>query len=447
MPSDIEIAQAAKMQRIAAVAREKLGIAEEHLEPYGHYKAKVSLKFVDSLKGRKNGRLILVTAISPTPAGEGKTTTTVGLGDALNHIGKKAVICLREPSLGPVFGVKGGAAGGGYAQVVPMEDINLHFTGDFNAIGLANNLLAAAIERPRARRARQVVCIFIPLSDEGGARGGAMALVAITREMGSLGKDVASGLAEALGVPLVYHEVIDHLADRMRVRKSHVIRLLDGSAGLLERLTADKTSMSIFSADEIVNLALQGKGAVIRGWGATHLLRDVPHAVCVRVCAPFELRKRRMMERVASADEAKIADEIQQNDASHAAIMRRNFSVQWTDAEHYDLVLNTERASVKACVEQVMALVKSPEFAETKQSRERLQDLALVWHVRAALRVSPRTRDIRITVKAQGGRLVLTGLLDNSEQRTAVNEVAASAGARDIDDQLRSADAVRPRFQ
>jgi formate--tetrahydrofolate ligase len=146
MPSDIEIAQAAKLQRISKVALEKLGIAEEHLEPYGHYKAKISLPFLDTLKSKKDGKLILVTAISPTPAGEGKTTTTVGLGDALNHIGKKAVICLREPSLGPVFGVKGGAAGGGYAQVVPMEDINLHFTGDFGAIQLANNLLAALID-------------------------------------------------------------------------------------------------------------------------------------------------------------------------------------------------------------------------------------------------------------------------------------------------------------
>ncbi|MEI8034637.1 MAG: formate--tetrahydrofolate ligase, partial [Betaproteobacteria bacterium] len=143
--SDIEIAQAAKMQRVNRVA-EKLGIPDEHLVPYGHYKTKVSLEFVDSLKDKKDGKLILVTAISPTPAGEGKTTTTVGLGDALNHIGKKAVICLREPSLGPVFGMKGGAAGGGYAQVVPMEDINLHFTGDFSAIGLANNLLSAMID-------------------------------------------------------------------------------------------------------------------------------------------------------------------------------------------------------------------------------------------------------------------------------------------------------------
>jgi formate--tetrahydrofolate ligase len=146
MASDIEIAQAAKLQRIAQVAKEKLGIAEEHLEPYGHYKAKVSLKYLETLQSRRDGKLVLVTAMTPTPAGEGKTTTTVGLGDALNHIGKKAMICLREPSLGPVFGIKGGAAGGGYAQVVPMEDINLHFTGDFSAVGLANNLLAAIID-------------------------------------------------------------------------------------------------------------------------------------------------------------------------------------------------------------------------------------------------------------------------------------------------------------
>ena len=146
MPSDIEIAQAGKMVRIAKLAQERLGIADEHLVPYGHYKAKVSLDYLKTIKDRPDGKLILVTAISPTPAGEGKTTTIVGLGDALNRIGKKAMICLREPSLGPVFGIKGGAAGGGYAQIVPMEDINLHFTGDFSAIALANNLLAALID-------------------------------------------------------------------------------------------------------------------------------------------------------------------------------------------------------------------------------------------------------------------------------------------------------------
>jgi formate--tetrahydrofolate ligase len=146
MRTDIEIAQQAKLRRIAELAHDRLGIPDEALEPYGHYKAKISLDYLDSLASRPDGKLILVTAISPTPAGEGKTTTSVGLGDALNRIGKKTVICLREPSLGPVFGIKGGAAGGGHAQVVPMEDINLHFTGDFNAIALANNLLAAMVD-------------------------------------------------------------------------------------------------------------------------------------------------------------------------------------------------------------------------------------------------------------------------------------------------------------
>jgi len=144
--SDIEIAQAAKKRPIMELAKERLGIAAENLEPYGHYKAKLSMDFIKSLKNKPNGKLILVSAITPTPAGEGKTTTTVGLTDALNHIGKKAMLCLREPSLGPCFGVKGGAAGGGYAQVVPMEDINLHFTGDFHAIGTAHNLLSALID-------------------------------------------------------------------------------------------------------------------------------------------------------------------------------------------------------------------------------------------------------------------------------------------------------------
>jgi formate--tetrahydrofolate ligase len=143
--SDIGIAQNATLKPIGEIAA-RLGIPAASIENYGHFKAKIALDFIDTLKDKPDGKLILVTALSPTPAGEGKTTTTVGLGDALNKIGKKAVICLREPSLGPVFGMKGGAAGGGYAQVVPMEDINLHFTGDFSAIGLAHNLLSALID-------------------------------------------------------------------------------------------------------------------------------------------------------------------------------------------------------------------------------------------------------------------------------------------------------------
>ncbi len=144
--SDIEIAQAAHKKPIIELVGQQYGIAAEHLVPYGHYKAKLSLEFIRGLEKRPDGKLILVTAISPTPAGEGKTTTTVGLGDAMNRLGKRTIVCLREPSLGPCFGVKGGAAGGGYAQVVPMEDINLHFTGDFHAIGAAHNLLAALLD-------------------------------------------------------------------------------------------------------------------------------------------------------------------------------------------------------------------------------------------------------------------------------------------------------------
>ena len=144
--SDIEIAQQATMQPIIGLAKTHYGIDAEHLDPIGHYKAKISLEYINSLSDKQDGKLILVTAISPTPAGEGKTTTTVGLGDAMNRLGSKTIMCLREPSLGPCFGVKGGAAGGGYSQVVPMEDINLHFTGDFQAIGVAHNLLSALID-------------------------------------------------------------------------------------------------------------------------------------------------------------------------------------------------------------------------------------------------------------------------------------------------------------
>ena len=144
--SDIEIAREAKLTNIVDIAEKKLGISAEHLDPYGHYKAKLSFDYINSLKNNKNGKLILVTAITPTPAGEGKTTTTLGLGDALQKIGKKSSVCIREPSLGPCFGMKGGAAGGGKAQAIPMEDLNLHFTGDFHAISTAHNLLSAAID-------------------------------------------------------------------------------------------------------------------------------------------------------------------------------------------------------------------------------------------------------------------------------------------------------------
>jgi len=273
-----------------------------------------------------------------------------------------------------------------------------------------------------------------------------MPIITITREMGSLGKDVARELGAELKVPVVYHEVIDHLADRMRVRRSHVIRLLDGSAGLIERLTADKTSLSLFTADEIMGIAARGAGAVIRGWGATHLLRDVPHAVCVRVCAPFETRKRRMMERLGSDDEAQVAAEIRANDEAHTAIMRRHFDLQWTEPEHYDLVVNTQRISVEECVGEVLALVRSPRFVETERAREKLQDLALAASVRAALRRAPETREAQVNVVSESGKVILSGAGSTDQMLAFVEVASAVPGVRDVAYRTNPGEELRPRL-
>ncbi|MGH8704501.1 MAG: cytidylate kinase family protein [Burkholderiales bacterium] len=270
-----------------------------------------------------------------------------------------------------------------------------------------------------------------------------MPLIAITREMGSLGKDVASGLGEALGVPVIYHEVIDHLADRMRLRRSHVVRLLDGSAGLLERLTSDKTSLFIHTADELIGMSLQGKGAVIRGWGATHLLRDVPHAVCVRVCAPREVRQQRMMERLGTSDAVQVAEEIHRSDEAHTAIMRRNFGLQWTDPENYDVVLNTERVSVQDCVDEILGLVRSAEFAETEKSRRQLEDLALSARVWAALRRAPETRQTKASVTSNSGVVAVAGC--GTDELLKIVEIAVAVpGVRDVVYRPRESGDTRP---
>ena len=258
-----------------------------------------------------------------------------------------------------------------------------------------------------------------------------MPVVAITREMGSLGNEVAQGLGDALALPVVYHEVIDHLADRMRVRRSHVIRLLDGRAGLFERLTADKVGMFLNTADEVIAIAQKGNGAIIRGWGATHLLRDVPHVICVRVCAPFKVRHVRMMQRVDSDDAEKIAEEIHRNDEAHTAIMRRNFDLRWKDPEHYDVVLNTERVPVDQCVDEILRLIRSPKFAETVASRQKLDDLALAARVRAALLKSPEARPIKVEISASTGIVTLAGCTD--KEVLVLLEIAVGVpGVRDV---------------
>lgn len=259
-----------------------------------------------------------------------------------------------------------------------------------------------------------------------------MPVITLTREMGAQGKEIAQGLGEALGLPIIYHEIADHLADRMRVRKSHVIRLLEGKAGLLERLTADKTSLFIHSADEIIGMAQRAGGAIIRGWGATHLLGEVPHVLGVRVCAPLELRKRRMMERLNSEDAEFVAEEIRINDEAHGAIMQRHFGIRWSDPEHYDLVVNTKRLSVDKCVDEILNLVRSPEFEETDRSRQQLDNLALAAHVKAALRRAPETRDMKLNVSStEPGRVTLEGGPFSVDERLALDEVASAvAGVR-----------------
>jgi cytidylate kinase len=273
-----------------------------------------------------------------------------------------------------------------------------------------------------------------------------MTIVAMTREMGSLGKDVAAGLAQELGVPLVHHEIIDSLADKMRLRKSHVVRLLDGQAGILERLSADDTSMSIYTEAELCHLVMRGKGAVVRGWGATHLFHRVPHVVRVRVCAPHALRLKRMMERLRTQDVAFVDEEIRRSDEAQSAIMRRYFNVDWTDSSHYDVVLNTERVSVVRCVEEVLRLVRSDEFAETGASRRALADVALQSLVRAAVRGDRRTRELRVEVEALNGVVKLTGLADDEDQSNAAQDLAAAVpGVMQVKCDLRAHSSIRAR--
>jgi cytidylate kinase len=266
-----------------------------------------------------------------------------------------------------------------------------------------------------------------------------MPLIAMTREMGSLGKDVAAIIAGRLGRQVVHHEIVETLANKMRLRKSHVIRFLEGKSGILERLATDQTSLSIYTADETFALAESGKVAVIRGWGAAHLLRPVAHVISVRVCAPFEVRVKRMMERLNTGDRAFVENEIRLSEEAHSAITRRHFGVDWQDAENYDLVLNTERLTADQCAETVLALLDHPNFQETPESRRQFHDLALSTHIRAALCDEPRTRKMSFTVTCDDGVATLTGLLDPGQDSTHAIEIASLVpGVKEVKSQLRT---------
>jgi len=274
-----------------------------------------------------------------------------------------------------------------------------------------------------------------------------MPLITIPREMGSLGKDVAAQVALQLGKKVIHHEIVDQLADKMRLRKTHVVRFLEGKAGILENMSTDHTSLSIFTADEILRIAASGEVGVIRGWGANHLLESIPHVVRVRVCAPFDLRVKRMMERLNTTDQAAVEKEVRLSEEAIAAITRRHFDVNWKDAEHYDLVLNTERASVEDCTDQVMQMIRSPRFAETPESQQKLRNLAMVAHVRGALRGDERTRKLNITIDVSDGHVTLSGIVETDVALKLAMDVAATVpGITGVTNNLKEMSGAYRRF-
>ena len=270
-----------------------------------------------------------------------------------------------------------------------------------------------------------------------------MPMIAMTREMGSLGKDVAAGIAQRMNRRVVYHEIIEPIANKMRLRKSHVERFLEGKSGIWERLTTDKTSLSIFTADETFRFLKDGSTGVIRGWGAVHLLKNVPHVIRIRVCAPLQTRIDRMMERLATDNRQAVESEIALSEEAHTAITKRHFGVNWRDPENYDLVLCTERLSVDECVDEVDSLMRKKRFQETPESMRLVEDLAAEWSVRSALRRDPRTGDVAITIQCRDGLATLSGVVDSLVEAAAAADVAARVeGVTQVDNQLKAANAV-----
>jgi cytidylate kinase len=259
--------------------------------------------------------------------------------------------------------------------------------------------------------------------------------------MGSLGKDVAKGLSEALGLKVQHHEMIDHLANRARVRKSHVISFLEGTQGFIERLTIDNLKLRILTADEIVSAAENNEGIILRGWGATSLLKEVPHAVRVCVSASRRERVGRMMRRLDLADEVAAGRIVDQNDESAQAVMRRHFHIDVRDINEYDVGFNTDRMGVDQCVDKILAMVNSPQFEETEISRDKLRDVAIMHHVRATLRTHASTAHCYVKVAVLYGRVTLEGVVDEAAQRLACAEIAGRIkGVMDVENRLRTAD-------
>jgi len=264
-----------------------------------------------------------------------------------------------------------------------------------------------------------------------------MTVIALTQEMGSLAKDVADQLARDLGLEVMRHEVVDHVSSRMHVPTSLINRLREGKAGAIERLRADRASLAVYVTEELLEVAERGN-VVLRGWGATAVLRPVPHVVCVRITRPFEKRVAWLQEQLGSDDAGDAEEEIRRSDRAHAARMHAQFGVTWGDPLLYDLVLNTDRVSVASCAEQIAALSRRPEFAETEASRAILRNMSLEARVRSALRADAATQSVDVTVASDAGRVVLSGMvLDADELPAAARVAAAVPGVVAVDNQLR----------
>ncbi len=265
-----------------------------------------------------------------------------------------------------------------------------------------------------------------------------MPVIAMNQEMGSQGKFVAEKLAEDLGLEIVRHEIMQHVAEKMHMRKSTLQRFLQGKAGLLERWGTDEASLALFKVEEILDLAAKGN-VIIRGWGATHILRPIPHIPCVRVGAPFATRLKWVMNSLGTDDEDMVAEEIRHSDAAHRANMQHHFGIAWGEPMQYDITLNTERLSVATCVEMIKALLKRPEFEETPESRAKLANLTLEYHARAALRASPKTADVKVAISADNGKVTMEGITASTEERHAIVEVVKHVpGVKSVENNLKT---------
>lgn len=264
-----------------------------------------------------------------------------------------------------------------------------------------------------------------------------MPVIAMTEEMGSLAKDISLQLASEMQLATLRHEVVEHVASRMHVSKSLINRLRDGKAGTLERLRADRASMAVYTAEEVLEAAARGN-IVLRGWGATCLLRPVPHVVRVRITRAFDKRVEWLMANFETDDVEFAEAEVRRSDQAHAARMNELFGVNWGDPLIYDLVLNTDHLSVDTCVKLIRDLSGRPEFAETAESRSLIQGMAVEAHVRSALRTNEETQGVNVTIECRDGHVVLSGIVLSDAERALTEKVAAAtAGVADVDNQLR----------